>query len=73
MQTLLLHSKERMLSIISRKTVHKTNGAYWASRIERVKIILIRQNKDTVLRRLFMTSISIIGRKNHALTPKGNS
>jgi hypothetical protein len=66
MQTLLLHSKERMLSAISRKTVQKTNGVWWASRIEKV-------GKDTVLRRLFMTSISIIGRRNHALKPKRNS
>jgi hypothetical protein len=74
MQTLLLHSKERMLSTISRKTVDKTNGAYWALRIEKEKYIyIIQQNKDTVLRRLSMTSISIIGRKNHALTQKTNS
>lgn len=69
MQTLLLHSKERMISAISRKTVHKTNGACGHQEL----LYTIRKNKDTVLRRLFMTSISIIGRKNHALTQNENS
>ena len=41
--------------------------ASWALKVRRDERSCVVQNKDTVLSRLFMTSISIMGRKNHAL------